>query len=67
MSFRDWTKQLRGINSDQPLWPWLLGMMLDEEFDRVSKVDKSYMGDVFKDRDDHCKQRPENVAPSGEW
>jgi len=52
MGFRDWTEQLRGVRGDQPLWPWLLGMMLDEEFDRVSRVDESYQEEVFKDRDD---------------
>ncbi|MBL4885722.1 MAG: hypothetical protein JKY95_14470 [Planctomycetaceae bacterium] len=56
MSFRNWTGRLRRIQGDQPLWPWLLGMMLDEEFDRLSNVDKSYERDVFKDRDDHENQ-----------
>lgn len=53
MSFRNWTKQLRSIHGDQPLWPWLLGMMLDQEFERLATVDEAYVGDVFKDRDAH--------------
>jgi len=56
MSFRDWTEQLRRIQGDQPLWPWLLGMMLEQKFNLLSKVNETYEGDVFKDRDEHEHQ-----------
>ena len=53
MSYREWTEQLRSIQGNQPLWPRLLGMMLDAEFERLSSVDEVYEGEVFKDRDHH--------------
>lgn len=52
MSFREWTRQLRGIRGNQPLWPWLMGAMLDAEFQRQREQRDSYQEDVFKDRDD---------------
>lgn len=56
MSFRDWTKRLRQIQGNQPQWPWLLAMMLDEEFKQTCVVDDIYKGDVFIDRDEHQYQ-----------
>lgn len=53
MSFRDWTTHLRNIQGDRPLWPTLLGMVFDQEFQRLVDVDEPYNGDVFKDRGEH--------------
>lgn len=56
MSFRSWTTRLRQIQGNQPHWPWLLGSVLDEEFSRQIDVDDGYVGEVFKDRDEHPTQ-----------
>lgn len=52
MSFREWTTQLRSIKGSRPLWPALLGVILDEEFERLANVDETYASEVFKIRDD---------------
>ena len=53
MSFREWTQVLRDVRGNQPMWPWLLGQSLSDEFQRQMAVDDAYQEEVFKDRDDH--------------
>lgn len=56
MSFRQWTECARVVQGDQPLWPWLLGAALDEEFQRQRSMAEGYQEEVFKDRDEHAFQ-----------
>lgn len=53
MSFRAWMDQLRGVQGDQPNWPWLLGAAIADELSRQVAIDDGYEGEVFKDRDNH--------------
>lgn len=56
MSFRQWTECARAVQGNQPLWPWLLGAALDEEFQRQRSMVNGYQEEVFKDRDEHAFQ-----------
>ena len=56
MSFRTWTEGLREVRGDQPNWPWLLGMALDDEFRRQRESADGYAKEVFIDRDEHPHQ-----------
>ena len=56
MSFRKWMECVRTVRGNQPLWPWLLGAALDDEFQRQRSIGEGYQEDVFKDRDDYAYQ-----------
>lgn len=56
MSFRQWMECVRTVRGNQPLWPWLLGAALDDEFQRQRSIAEGYQEDVVRDRDDHLYQ-----------
>lgn len=59
MSFRELLGSLRKLRRDNPQWPTLLGLALDQVFKNQRDIPEGYQGEVFKDRDDkdlHEKQ-----------
>lgn len=51
--FRTWLLELQQVRGNRPLWPVLLGAMLDAEFQRQRELKVGYSGEVFIDRDSH--------------
>ncbi len=63
MGFRDLLDAAKSVQGERPLWPSVLGSLLDSEFKSQRAIDAAYKGDIVITRFQYVRPRDVGKCP----